>query len=56
VHRGSTRNGKDWTESFPSLSAALKKLPVRDAGSQVQLATLVDTELTCFGYRFRQMV
>jgi bifunctional non-homologous end joining protein LigD len=26
-----TRNRKDWTESFPSLSAALKTLPVTDA-------------------------
>lgn len=26
-----TRNGKDWTNKFPSLSAALEKLPVRNA-------------------------
>ncbi|HEX4166124.1 MAG TPA: DNA ligase D [Bryobacteraceae bacterium] len=26
-----TRNGKDWTNSFPSLSAALEKLPVKNA-------------------------
>ena len=26
-----TRNGKDWTNKFPSLSAALEKLPVKNA-------------------------
>lgn len=26
-----TRNGKDWTSKFPSLSAALEKLPVKNA-------------------------
>ena len=26
-----TRNGKDWTNKFPSLSSALEKLPVKNA-------------------------
>src|SRR4051795_8791443 len=26
-----TRNGKDWTSKFPSVSAALEKLPVKNA-------------------------
>jgi bifunctional non-homologous end joining protein LigD len=38
-----TRNGKDWTESFPSLSAALKKLPVKDAVLDME-AVLLDAD------------
>jgi bifunctional non-homologous end joining protein LigD len=38
-----TRNGKDWTESFPSLSAALKKLPVRDAVLDME-AVMLDAD------------
>jgi bifunctional non-homologous end joining protein LigD len=43
VSRLLTRNGKDWTESFPSLSAALKKLPVRDAVLDME-AVMLDAD------------
>jgi bifunctional non-homologous end joining protein LigD len=38
-----TRNGKDWTESFPSLSAALEKLSVRDAVLDME-AVMLDAD------------
>jgi bifunctional non-homologous end joining protein LigD len=38
-----TRNGKDWTESFPSLSVALKTLPVKDAVLDME-AVLLDAD------------
>jgi bifunctional non-homologous end joining protein LigD len=36
-----TRNGKDWTESFPSIAAAMKKLKVKDAVLDME-AVIVD--------------
>src|ERR1044071_4325058 len=36
-----TRNGKDWTESFPSLASALGKLKVKDAVLDME-AVMVD--------------
>jgi bifunctional non-homologous end joining protein LigD len=38
-----TRNGKDWTESFPSLSAALEKLTVKNAVLDME-AVVVNAE------------
>ena len=38
-----TRNGKDWTESFPSLTAALKKLRTKSAVLDME-AVVVDPE------------
>jgi len=37
------RNGKDWTESFPSLSAELEKLPVTDAVLDME-AVMLDAD------------
>jgi bifunctional non-homologous end joining protein LigD len=38
-----TRNGKDWTESFPSLTAALQKLSAKSAVLDME-AVVVDAE------------
>ncbi len=38
-----TRNGKDWTESFPSLAAAMEKLKVKDAVLDME-AVIVDEQ------------
>lgn len=38
-----TRNGKDWTESFPALSAALERLSVKDAVLDME-AVMLDAE------------
>ena len=38
-----TRNGKDWTESFPSLAAALEKLKAKDAVLDME-AVILDAE------------
>src|SRR3954453_9451108 len=35
-----TRNGKDWTSKFPSLSAALEKLPVKNAVLDMEAVVL----------------
>jgi len=43
VARLRTRNGKDWTGSFPSLIAALEKLKVKDAVVDME-AVIVDAE------------
>ena len=37
-----TRNGKDWTESFPAIAAALKKLKVDDAVLDMEAVILDD--------------
>jgi bifunctional non-homologous end joining protein LigD len=38
-----TRNGKDWTGSFPSLAAAMEKLNVEDAVLDME-AVIVDAQ------------
>ncbi len=38
-----TRNGKDWTNSFPSISAALEKLKVKDAVLDME-AVILDAQ------------
>ena len=38
-----TRNGKDWTESFPSLAAALENLKVKNAVLDME-AVILDAE------------
>jgi bifunctional non-homologous end joining protein LigD len=38
-----TRNGKDWTESFPSLTEALEKLKVKDAVLDME-AVILDSD------------
>src|SRR5882672_6562064 len=38
-----TRNGNDWTESFPAIAEALKKLKVRDAVLDME-AVILDAE------------
>ena len=38
-----TRNGKDWTESFPSLATAMEKLKVKDAVLDME-AVIVDEQ------------
>jgi bifunctional non-homologous end joining protein LigD len=44
-HKGRlfTRNGKDWTNKFPSLSTALEKLPVKNAVLDME-AVMLDEE------------
>jgi len=43
-----TRNGKDWTNSFPSLSAALEKLPVKSAVLDMEAVMLDETGKSSF--------
>ncbi len=43
-----TRNGKDWTSKFPSLSAALAKLPVKNAVLDMEAVVLDDDGKSSF--------
>ena len=43
-----TRSGQDWTHSFPSLSAALEKLPVQDAVFDMEAVVLDRTGKSSF--------
>lgn len=52
IHRGSvsliTRNGNDWTTTFPEIAAAVKELPVKRALIDGEAAVLLDNGLTSF--------
>ncbi len=43
-----TRNGQDWTNSFPALTAALEKLPVKDAVLDMEAVVLDRTGKSSF--------
>ena len=43
-----TRNGQDWTSSFPALTAALEKLPVKDAVLDMEAVVLDRTGKSSF--------
>lgn len=43
-----TRNGKDWTNSFPSLSAGLEKLPVKSAVLDMEAVMLDESGRSSF--------
>ncbi|HEY6989863.1 MAG TPA: non-homologous end-joining DNA ligase [Bryobacteraceae bacterium] len=43
-----TRNGQDWTNSFPALTAALEKLPVNDAVLDMEAVVLDQTGKSSF--------
>src|SRR3954454_19793838 len=43
-----TRNGKDWTSKFPSLSVALEKLPVKNAVLDMEAVVLDDDGKSSF--------
>jgi bifunctional non-homologous end joining protein LigD len=52
VHRGSvtliTRNGNDWTETFPEIAAAVKEMPLREALIDGEAAVVLDSGNTSF--------
>ena len=52
IHRGNvsliTRNGNDWTGTFPEIAAATKQLPLQEGIIDGEAAVLLDTGTTSF--------